>query len=149
LPAASERYPKTIPARESPPTVRITGAEPQAKILVVDDDSQVRRYIVDSLREFRYQVIDAANGAAALEVLRMQSIDLLIADFAMPGMNGAEVARAAREIRPDLRILMISGYADSEAVESAIGSGRLLRKPFNVGELSAAVANVLRNQSVD
>jgi signal transduction histidine kinase len=148
LPAATERYPKTIP-EPSPATVRLTGSEPQATILVVDDDNQVRRYVVDSLRDFRYRVIDAATGADALERLRTEPVDLLVVDFAMPGMNGAEVACAARAIRPNMRVLMISGYADSAAVEAAIGPRRLLRKPFNVGELSAAVAKVLQDQPID
>jgi len=149
LPLATEHRSKSTLAPQAPPTVRLTGLEPHARILVVDDDNQVRRYLVDSLRDFHYHVIDAANGAAALELLRAEPVDLLIVDFVMPGMNGAEVARAARELRPRLRILMVSGYADSVAVEAAIGSQRLLRKPFNVSELSAAVANVLQDLPVE
>jgi signal transduction histidine kinase/CheY-like chemotaxis protein len=148
LSGATERHPKTNPGAQSPPTVPLTRFERQASILVVDDDSQVRRYMVDSLRDFHYRVTHAANGAAALELLRTERVNLLIVDFAMPGMNGAEVARAARAIYPDLRVLMVSGYADSAAIEAAIGPQRLLRKPFNVGELSAAVANVLQDLPV-
>ena len=58
----------------------------------------------------------------------------------MPGMNGAEVARAAQERQPGIKVLMVSGYADSAAVEAALGSARLLRKPFDLAELGAAVA---------
>jgi DNA-binding NtrC family response regulator len=58
-------------------------------------------------------------------------------------MNGADVARAARDRQPDIRVLMVSGYADSAAVESALGSARLLRKPFDLTELGAAVAETL------
>ena len=61
----------------------------------------------------------------------------------MPGMNGADVARAARERQPDIEVLMVSGYADSAAVETALGSARLLRKPFDLAELGAAVAETL------
>jgi signal transduction histidine kinase/CheY-like chemotaxis protein len=150
LPAASEAYPRTLPGgKAAPPTIPMSGGESQVRILVVDDDDQVRRYVTASLRDLRYDIIDAANGAAALDVLRAERIDLLVVDFAMPGMNGAEVARAARELRPNLPILMISGYADTAAVESALGPGRLLRKPFNVSELSAAVVNVLQSRPVE
>ena len=59
----------------------------------------------------------------------------------MPGMNGAEVARAAQERQPGIKVLMVSGYADSDAVEAALGSARQLRKPFDLAELGAAVWN--------
>jgi CheY-like chemotaxis protein len=61
----------------------------------------------------------------------------------MPVMNGAEVARAARELQPSIRILMVSGYADSAAIESLLGATPLLRKPFDVSALGATVAEVL------
>jgi CheY-like chemotaxis protein len=149
LPAATERYPKTIPATDAQPTRSTRDTEAQAKILVVDDDDHVRHYMMDSLRDLNYSVTAAADGPAALDLLRKESMDLLIVDFVMPGMNGAELARAARELRPELRILMVSGYADSAAVEAAIGPQRLLRKPFDVGELSAAVVNVLQDLPVE
>jgi CheY-like chemotaxis protein len=69
--------------------------------------------------------------------------DLLLVDFAMPGMNGADVARAAQNKQPGIRVLMVSGYADSAAVEAAIGTARQLRKPFDVAELGTAVAETL------
>jgi DNA-binding NtrC family response regulator len=61
----------------------------------------------------------------------------------MPGMNGAEVASAAQNRQPDIKVLMVSGHADSAAVEAALGSARLLRKPFDVAELGVAVAETL------
>jgi CheY-like chemotaxis protein len=116
---------------------------PEARILVVDDDRLVRRFMSESLRGLQYYVVDAENGAEALEILNKETFDLLIVDFAMPGLNGAEVARAAQAKQPGLRVLVVSGYADSAALEAALGSVRQLRKPFNLAELGAAVAETM------
>jgi CheY-like chemotaxis protein len=69
--------------------------------------------------------------------------DLLILDFAMPEINGAEVAQTARQKIGDLKILFVSGYADSSALETAVGSAPLLRKPFRPTELAVAVRAAL------
>jgi signal transduction histidine kinase/CheY-like chemotaxis protein len=129
---------------QSPPTV--PGARPreQTRVLIVDDDRLVRRLMTDGLRSLQYQVTAVESGEQALATLDGgERFDLLLVDFAMPGMNGAEVARAAQNRQPDIKVLMVSGYADSAAVEAALGSARLLRKPFDVAELGAAVAETL------
>ena len=112
-------------------------------MLVVDDDKLVRRFITDSLRSLQYHVTEAENGAQGLATLERERFELLLVDFAMPGMNGAEVARTAQQRQPGIKVLMVSVYADSAAVESALGSARLLRKPFDLSELGAAVAETL------
>jgi CheY-like chemotaxis protein len=114
-------------------------------ILVVDDDRQVRRFVAESLRGMGYKVTDVDSGAAALTLLgeSQQRFDLLVADFAMPGMNGAQLASMAKQKRPDLRVLMVSGYADTAVIDAALGQAQLLRKPFDLAELGAAVAEVL------
>jgi len=114
-----------------------------ARILVVDDDPQVRRFLADSLRELGFEVVHVDSGQAALRELDQLSFELLVVDFAMPHMNGAEVAQAAREKQPGLRILIVSGYSDSAAIDAALGSAALLRKPFDVAELKAAVTQTL------
>ena len=119
------------------------GPSEQVRVLVVDDDRLVRRFMSDSLRNLKYDVTDVENGEQALECLEREHFDMLVADFAMPGMNGAEVARAAKERQPGIKVLMVSGYADSDAVEAALGSARQLRKPFDGAELGAAVADTL------
>jgi signal transduction histidine kinase/CheY-like chemotaxis protein len=116
-------------------------------ILVVDDDRLVRRFMTESLRNLGYRVFDADRGEAALELLKANRFDAMIADFAMPGMNGAELVRVAVQIQPDLRCLIVSGYADSAALESAVGSVRQLRKPFDMAELGSAVAELLAAQA--
>jgi CheY-like chemotaxis protein len=115
------------------------------KVLVVDDDDAVREVTAAFLSELGYRVIEAGSGGAALELLDNQDgIELLLLDFAMPGMNGAEVARAARARRPKLPILFVTGYADAEALPQ-LGREEILRKPFGQQELAAKVGAALRS----
>ena len=107
------------------PTLQHARSRDQTRVLIVDDDRLVRRFMSDSLRSLQYQVTDAENGEQALAAMEGERFDLLLVDFAMPGMNGADVARAAQNRQPGLKVLMVSGYADSAAVESALGSARL------------------------
>jgi CheY-like chemotaxis protein len=98
--------------REEPPTDRWL-----ATILVVDDDAEVRRFLIDSLDALGYWAIEAQDGPAGLEALGRFAPDLMLVDFAMPGMNGAELAQAVRAVRPDLPIVFASGYAEMAAIE--------------------------------
>jgi CheY-like chemotaxis protein len=112
-------------------------------VLLVDDDSAVREVTAGILHDLGYDVIEAGSGGAALEVLdREADIDLLLVDFAMPGMNGAEVAREVHARRPSLPILFVTGYADTEALASA-GDDGILRKPFVEKDLAAKLRSVL------
>ena len=115
-----------------------------ATVLVVDDDPDVRRVLVDALDALGYLVVEAEDGPIGLEMIDAQCPDLLLVDFAMPGMNGAEVARAARVRCPELPVLFVSGYSDTAAIEDAAGPDvPVLRKPFRVGDLQAMVAGAL------
>jgi signal transduction histidine kinase/CheY-like chemotaxis protein len=118
-------------------------APSEAAILVCDDDRQVRSFLVYSLQQAGYRVTETATGEAALNALRAASFDLLVLDFAMPHMNGAEVARCVHAVRPATRILMVSGYSDSAAIDAVMKNVQLLRKPFDVTELLAAVRHCL------
>jgi CheY-like chemotaxis protein len=113
------------------------------RVLVVDDDNAVREVTASILTHMGYRVIEAGSGGAALEVLDQNAeIDLMMLDFAMPGMNGAEVAREARARRPHLPILFVTGYADTTALPSSDQEG-VLRKPFREEELAAKLRRVL------
>jgi CheY-like chemotaxis protein len=118
------------------------------QVLLVDDDSAVREVTAGILHDLGYGVIEAGSGGAALDVLdHQEDIDLLLVDFAMPGMNGAEVAREARARRPDVPILFVTGYADTEALTAA-GDDGILRKPFVEKDLAAKLRAVLRADPV-
>jgi PAS domain S-box-containing protein len=116
-------------------------------ILVVDDEATIRHLIDEVLDEQGYTVIGAGDGAAGLKVLQSGArIDLLITDVGLPnGMNGRQVADAARSLRPGLRVLFITGYAEN----AAVGNGHLepgmelLTKPFTIEALSLKVAQIL------
>lgn len=117
---------------------------PGARVLVIDDDAGVRGYMVELLKGLGYEAIEAEDGKSGLAALDHAMVDLLIVDYAMPGMTGAEVARASRALRPDLPIVFVSGYAESGALDAAIGdSARLLRKPFDGAALAAVVYSAL------
>jgi PAS domain S-box-containing protein len=111
-----------------------------ATILVVDDDHEVRSFLTTSLEDLGHEVVAAEGGVEALERLKEAGPDLVLLDFAMPGMSGAEFARAARAQMPDLPIVFVTGYAESEQLEAALGpDAPLLRKPFTLAQLAAAV----------
>jgi CheY-like chemotaxis protein len=117
-------------------------------ILVVDDEDGVRASIADTLTSIGYRVVSAADGQSGLRLVMTERPVLAILDFAMPGMNGAEVARAAKAMRPELKVVFASGYAQSEALEAIVGKdATILRKPFAVESLSALVARELGDAS--
>jgi PAS domain S-box-containing protein len=116
------------------------GASSGARVLVVDDDEEVRTFLIASLEGLGHDVIAAESGEEALKRLREARPDLALIDYAMPHMHGAEVARAVREIAPGLPIVFVTGYAESEQLEAALGGDvPVLRKPFTLADLAAAV----------
>jgi CheY-like chemotaxis protein len=118
----------------------------QAIVLVVDDDPDVRQFLTDSLDTFGYKTIAAADGAAGLDILDRIRPDLLIVDYAMPGMTGAQLASQARTKHPGLPILFASGYAETSALETALdGKALVLRKPFRLDVLQSAIAKAMRS----
>ncbi|HEV7372537.1 PAS domain-containing protein [Arenibaculum sp.] len=124
-----------------------TAAGASATILVVDDDPDVRRVLVCSLDALGYRVVEAADGPSGLAALEETAPDLMVVDFAMPGMNGAEMAKAARRRRPDLPIVFASGYADTAALESVAGPrAPVLRKPFRIEDLQAALRDAMAHR---
>jgi two-component system response regulator (stage 0 sporulation protein F) len=108
-------------------------------ILVVDDDPLVRATIVSALLELGYQTGEAADGEAALAALRAaEPPSLVILDYVMPGMDGAEVAREIATIDPTLPVVFSTGHAALRALRAAAGDdAAVLEKPFTLDELDA------------
>jgi len=107
-------------------------------ILIVDDDAAVRATIARALAELGYAVREAADGPGALAAVREAAVTLVILDYVMPGMDGAEVARAIGAIDPDLPIVFSTGHAALRALRAAAGDHvRVLEKPFTLDELDA------------
>lgn len=118
----------------------------QRRILMVDDDVLIAMTSVDMLEELGHKVIEAHSGHEALEMLGKSinggdRIDLMITDFSMPGMNGAELAQQARQLVPGLPILLASGYSDlPEGMDINVGR---LGKPYSQEDLASEIAKVL------
>ncbi|MCH7860919.1 MAG: response regulator [Proteobacteria bacterium] len=119
-------------------------------VLVVDDEPTVRMLIVDALRELGYSCLEAADGPAGLRLLEgAERIDLLITDVGLPGgLNGRQVADAARAVRPELKVLFVTGYAENAVLNHGhIEHGmEVLTKPFAVDDLTARVERIMRER---
>jgi len=117
-------------------------------ILVVEDDPDVRRVIVECLTVIGYQVTEAPNGREGIAALQSHRPDLLVVDYAMPDITGAEVISEARRMYSDLPVILATGYADMAVVERLAGKPLILRKPFDMAALGDAVDKLLEKQRV-
>jgi len=107
-------------------------------VLLVDDDNGVREVTSIMLEDLGLKVLQAANGQEALEIIRADTpIDILLTDFAMPGMNGAELAQAVRERLPALPVIFVTGYAELDAFD--LDNAQVLQKPFRERELAERI----------
>jgi signal transduction histidine kinase len=123
--------------------VTVGGAQSKRKgaiILLVDDDSAVREVTALILEDLGYVVLKAGSGGAALDLLdeRLSNVELVLLDFAMPGMSGLEVARQVQLKYPAIPILFVTGYADKNALRD-VGDERIVKKPFIGQELAEKV----------
>ncbi|PMS36604.1 phospho-acceptor domain-containing protein [Trinickia symbiotica] len=150
LPVTSQAL--SVPATAEPESPVIEPAvAARATILLVDDDALISTSTAYLLEDMGHEVIEVNSGADALSVLEQgRNVDLLITDYAMPKMTGAQLARAARELRPGLPILIATGYADlPQAMSMDIPR---LRKPYQQKQLVAEIAKALggaRSSAVD
>jgi nitrogen-specific signal transduction histidine kinase/ActR/RegA family two-component response regulator len=116
-------------------------------LLVVEDDESVRRLAVLALREHGYRVLEACNGAEALRITGSHDgdIDLVVTDVVMPVMGGRQLVEALKPLRPDLRILYVSGYTDDAVVSHGVQRADVafLQKPYTPHDLAAKVRRVL------
>jgi len=114
-----------------------------ASILLVDDDNGVREVTAEMLRGLGYEVLEAGSGGAALDLLQREpKIDLMLIDFAMPGMSGADVARNVHTTKPAMPTLFITGYADHRALRG-VSETHIIGKPFTPDELAYKVRAAL------
>ena len=120
-------------------------------ILLVDDEEMVREPLAELLSELGYSVTEAGNSAQGLDLLKSsQRFDLLISDVGLPGhMNGRQLADAARTLRPELKVLFITGYADKAASAGGLAGQdmEVLIKPFGLDEFELKVATMARDRT--
>jgi signal transduction histidine kinase len=118
-------------------------------VLLVDDDDAVRDVTASVLRDAGYVVVEAGSGGAALEVIQSGiALDLVLLDFAMPGMNGAELARQVQRKRPGLPLLFVTGFAHQPAL-AGVSDAFIVRKPFVGDELHAKIRSILSRPATD
>jgi signal transduction histidine kinase len=142
LPRAHERV-RDVASGMAP---EISAKPLSANILLVDDDNAVREVTAATLRELGYVVREAGSGTAALQCLANEpDVDLMIIDYAMPGMSGAELARRVHARRPEVPVLFITGFAERDGL-AGVGESHIVGKPFVDGELAEKVRAALRGE---
>jgi PAS domain S-box-containing protein len=114
-----------------------------ASILVIDDDPDVRAFIAEALAEEGFRVRDCGDGRKGLEEFASDRPDLVVLDFVMPAMSGAEVASRMLGEAPEQKILFVSGYSETDAIKAIAPKSPLLSKPFRSEALCRAVRNAL------
>ena len=135
-------------SRQAPaaaPATRPAGGNVRPRVLVVDDEASIRDLLSKTLALAEYDVDVAPDGRSALERMRMDPYDLLIADLKMPGMDGLTVIREAKRYKGDLPVIIITGFStESSAIEAVnLGVAGYLTKPFRVPQVLAAAAKAL------
>lgn len=126
--------------QRSAPEAAVPGPCGTARILVVDDDAEVRHVTASFLAAFGYTQTEACTGEVALAVLERSSFDLMVADLAMPGMTGVELAAITGKRWPDMPVLIVTGHAEAIPIPENLP---VLRKPFESTELAALVSSLL------
>ncbi|HEY5410600.1 MAG TPA: response regulator [Caulobacteraceae bacterium] len=140
-----------LPTTEARPAAAsiVTSSAPHGhgeRVLVVEDDAAVRMLVREVLEELQYHAVEFADPLAAVPYLKSgERIDLMICDVGLPGMNGRELAETARDHRPELPILFITGYAENATIRSDfVGANMsMVTKPFSLDELGAKVSQMI------
>ena len=118
----------------------------RTRILVEDDDDDVRLVAAAMIEELGYEVAVAATGEAALKALAADDFALLLTDVAMPGMNGVQLAARARDEHSQLPIVFATGYADLQTFGTGLSDERLLKKPYRIAEVAAMISETLADR---
>lgn len=142
--AFDSQRPDALTSTEDKPSS--TPPKAQQRVLVVDDEPLVRQALAALIQAFGYAVECSADGPSAIAALKArEDIGLVILDLVLPGMGGAAIFRAMRELRPDLKLLVSSGYADSDDCMQLVSEGAagVLAKPFRAEELSRTLESIL------
>jgi PAS domain S-box-containing protein len=120
-------------------------AEANEVVLIVEDEAVVRLLVVETLNDLGYKALETADSAAALRIVQSsQRVDLLVSDIGLPGLNGRQLADAARVTRPSLKVLFVTGYAEDAAGSSFLEPGmEILAKPFTMEQLATKIREMI------
>jgi PAS domain S-box-containing protein len=138
---AAQEEPSAVASSEAP------RAEAGETVLVVEDEPVIRNLIVEVLQDLGYHALEASDGPAGLKVLQSrQRIDLLVTDVGLPGINGRQLADAARDTRPGLKVLFITGYAENATLANGfLDPGmEMITKPFAVEALATRIRTMIQ-----
>lgn len=121
-----------------------------SNLLIVDDESGIRQLLTVVFEREKHSVRTAENGRVALSLLQKEPADLILSDVKMPDMNGIELLRAARELTPDVAVIMMTAFATVETAREAfkLGADDFVQKPFDVDELKLIIAKALEKQTL-
>src|SRR5271154_1432824 len=127
-------------------SVMQTPVEISAKILLAEDDNDMRRFLVKALQNAGYEVTSFDNGLSAYNRLREEPFELLLTDIVMPEMDGIELARRATELDPEIKVMFITGFAAValNPANAAPKDARILSKPFHLRDLVNEVERLLK-----
>ncbi|MBB3585261.1 response regulator [Sphingomonas sp. BK481] len=140
--------PRTTEVADPVAIERLTQATgSRQRILVVDDDNDVRGVAAQMIEEIGYQVVAAASGSEALTEFGRASFDLVLTDVVMPGMSGVDLARRIRAVAPAMPLLFASGYADVATFGDELAAETVLKKPYRIGEVAARIGDALSAES--
>jgi CheY-like chemotaxis protein len=118
---------------------------PQAHVLLIEDEAFLRELLVENLQDAGYAVLEASDGSAALELLQSdRRIDVLLSDIKLPDMDGYQIAQAGHALRPELKVILMTGYAPTPlpaALQTVVHG--VLQKPFSLDALPEMVASAL------
>jgi DNA-binding response OmpR family regulator len=118
------------------------------RVLIVDDEPVIRLFLVETLEQDGFEVLEASSGVEACQLMKdPDHVELVVTDLNMPGGDGVEVAKCARKFDADVPVLFISGRADLMAELPIPRPYSLLRKPFHMDQLSEAVTRLVNRQS--
>ncbi len=145
LPRADPRSPDA--AVDAPPAASALPLGSDEVVLVVEDDPGVRLLVLDLLEDLGYRTLQAPDGATAIPILQSrQRIDLMVSDVGLPGINGRQVAEIARQHRPDLEVLFMTGYAEQVTTRAELLAPgmHMIAKPFAIDDFARIVKQIVR-----
>jgi DNA-binding NtrC family response regulator len=122
-------------------------ASARSTVLVVDDEEGVREVLSDALGTKQRQVLTAASGEEAIEIVKKTDVDLVLLDLSMPGIDGVETFRELQTIRPGLPVVIVTGYPDSDLMARAleIGPFTMISKPVDLNQVQKTVERIVGN----
>lgn len=120
------------------------------RVLIVDDEENIRQILTEYLKEFGYEVACAVNGQEALQIYRKDSFDIILSDLVMRPMDGLELLHEIKKVDPDALFIMITGYPSIESAMEAIkiGARDYITKPFNIDEIRLKMERALLERNM-